>query len=55
MMYDIAFVMLDSPVDVSGHYVRTACYGSRNITWTAADACYASGWGSTLGENRQLC
>ncbi|XP_052794352.1 chymotrypsinogen A-like isoform X2 [Mya arenaria] len=46
-MDDVAFVQLDSPVDVSGHYVRTACFGSRDYTWTPADKCYASGWGYT--------
>ncbi|XP_052280217.1 chymotrypsinogen B-like [Dreissena polymorpha] len=54
---DIAFVQLNSPVDITGHYVRTACLGTRDITWTSADACFASGWGYTqdyITDSRHL-
>lgn len=48
---DIAFIQLDTPVDVTGHYVRTACFGSRDLIWSSDDVCYASGWGYTKGKS----
>ncbi|XP_045215576.2 chymotrypsinogen B-like [Mercenaria mercenaria] len=49
---DIAFVQLDAPVDISGHYIRTACLPDQNQHWTATDKCYVSGWGYTKSIDR---
>ncbi|KAK3098242.1 hypothetical protein FSP39_017537 [Pinctada imbricata] len=46
---DIALVKLTSPVDISGHYVRTACTPSEVGVFNEQDICYISGWGYTQG------
>ncbi|XP_060603449.1 chymotrypsinogen A-like [Ruditapes philippinarum] len=44
---DVAFIQLDTPVDISGHYIRTACLPEQAQLWTITDECYVSGWGYT--------
>ncbi|KAL4227332.1 hypothetical protein ACF0H5_012777 [Mactra antiquata] len=51
---DFAFIQLDSPVDTSGQYVRSACLptpGVFNYTWSPTDHCYVTGWGSTKSSS----
>ena len=50
--YDIALIRLVNPVDISDHYIRTACLPLSNLTnddYSHFD-CYISGWGSTKGN-----
>ncbi|CAC5389586.1 Anionic trypsin-2 [Mytilus coruscus] len=49
--YDIALIRLVHPVDISDHYIRTACLPISNLTNIddINSDCYISGWGSTRG------
>ncbi|XP_061168955.1 chymotrypsinogen A-like [Saccostrea echinata] len=46
---DIALVQLSQPVNLAGHYVRTACLPQKDDVFTDTDHCYISGWGYTQG------
>ncbi|XP_056022442.1 chymotrypsinogen B-like [Ostrea edulis] len=46
---DIAMVQLSQPVNVTGHYVRTACLPRGDDVFSDVDRCYISGWGYTQG------
>nr|XP_034325153.1 chymotrypsinogen A-like isoform X1 [Crassostrea gigas] len=47
--HDIAVVQLSRTVNVTGHYVRTACLPQDDDVFDDADYCYISGWGYTQG------
>ncbi|XP_069128547.1 chymotrypsinogen A-like [Argopecten irradians] len=46
---DIALVKLDGAVDITGHYVRTACLPEIMDVFDGNDHCVISGWGNTMG------
>jgi hypothetical protein len=52
---DVTFIQLDTPVDISGHYIRTACLPEQAQLWTITDECYVSGWGYTQSKNVLQC
>jgi len=46
---DIALVKLDTQVNITGNYVRTACLPQLHDIFDQNDDCSISGWGNTMG------
>ena len=47
---DIALIQLTQRVNVTGHYIRTACFPQDDDVFSDVDYCYISGWGYTQGK-----
>ena len=49
---DIAMIKLSKPLDINGHYTRTACLPDTSDLpdFYKTSECYTTGWGKTQGN-----